>query len=82
VVCLVLQAVDSDAPAWVSIVSIPAAVLAIGLAMAWVFPAAVRLGKREVSAEEQSRLARGIFRGHVLCFAAMGTVLAVQLIGA
>lgn len=79
---LVAQAVDGDVPAWVSAVSIPAAVLATGLAIARVFAAARRLGARTDSVEEQSRLARAIFRAHLVCLAGMSVVLAVQLAGA
>ena len=42
-------------------------------------PHAVRLGAREDGAEVQSRLARSIFRDHVLCAAAIATLLAIQL---
>jgi hypothetical protein len=79
---LVVQAIDGDSPAWVSVVSIPAAILATGLALVRVFRAARRLGTRTDSVEEQSNLARGIFRSHVVCLAAMSVVLAVQLAGA
>ena len=79
---LIAQAIDGDAPAWVSVVSIPAAVGATGLAIVRVFGEARRLGARTDSIEVQSQLARSIFREHLLCLAGMTTVLAVQLIGA
>jgi hypothetical protein len=79
---LVAQAIDGESPAWVGIVSIPAAVLATGLALVRVFAAARRLGTRTDSIEEQSNLARGIFRAHLVCLVGMSVVLAVQLAGA
>jgi len=79
---LVAQAVDGDVPAWVSVVSIPAAAGATGLAIVRVFGEARRLGARGDSIEVQSQLARSIFREHLLCLAGMVTVLAVQLIAA
>lgn len=79
---LIAQAATEDAALWVSIVSIPAALVGIGLAGARVFRNAVRLGKREDLQAVQSDLARGIFRDHVICIAAMITVLAAQLAGA
>jgi len=81
-VALVVQAISGDEPEWVSIVSIPAASLGIGLAAARIFGQARRLGARRDSPEVQSGLARDIFRAHLVCLAAMVTLLAVQLTGA
>jgi hypothetical protein len=78
---LVVQAISGDEALWVSAVSIPAALLGIGLAAARIFAQARRLGARKDSPEVQSQLARGIFRAHVACIAAMVTLLAVQLAG-
>jgi hypothetical protein len=80
-VALVVQAGWGDEPRWVSVVSIPAALLGIWLAVARIFGQARRLGTRRDSAAAQSELARGILRAHVVCLAAMVTVLAVQLAG-
>jgi len=79
---LVVQAIWDDQPLWVSVVSIPAAVLGIGLAAARIFGQARRLGARTDPPAVQSELARGIFRAHIVCLAAMVTLLAVQLAGA
>ena len=79
---LVVQAISGDEPLWVSVVSIPAALIGIGLAGARIFGWARRLGARRDPPEVQSELARGIFRAHVVCLAAMVTLLAVQLAGA
>ncbi|HVP04989.1 MAG TPA: hypothetical protein VMT90_04855 [Dehalococcoidia bacterium] len=80
--CLIAQAIDGDAPVWVSVVSFAGAVTGIGLAGARIFADARRLGTRADPADVQSSLARRIFRGHLVCLAAMIAVLAAQLIGA
>jgi hypothetical protein len=78
---LAVQAIRGDEPLWVSVVSIPAALLGTGFAAARIFRQARRLGARTDPPEVQSDLARSIFRAHVVCLAAMVTVLAVQLAG-
>ena len=78
---LVVQAVRCDAPVWVSAISLPAAGLAIGLAMFHAFGAARRLGARGDAPDRQSELARSILRDHVVCLAAMSALLATQLVG-
>lgn len=78
---LVWQAVRGDVGAWVSVVSLAAAVAAIGLAIGRVVPNAVRLGTRGDSLADQSVLARSIFREHVVFLCLMLTVLVVQLVG-
>ena len=79
---LVVQAISGDEPVWVSVISIPAAMLGIGLAAARIFGQARRLGTRRDPPAVQSELARGIFRAHIVCLAAMMTLLVVQLAGA
>jgi hypothetical protein len=81
VVALVVQAATSDAPVWVSAASIPAAALAIGLAMGRVFGRARRLGAHTDPPAVRSALARSICRDHLLCLVAMVVVLAAQLAG-
>jgi hypothetical protein len=76
---LVVQAISGDEPLWVSVVSIPAALLGIGLAVARIFAQARRLGERKDPPAVQSELARGIFGAHVVCLAAMVTLLATQI---
>jgi hypothetical protein len=78
---LVWQAIDGDAPAWVSAVSLPAALLATGLALVRVFARARRLGAATDPPSVQGTLARSIFRDHLVCLAAMSILLAVQLMG-
>ncbi len=81
-ITLVVQAATADVAVWISAVSIVAAAAAIGLAMARVFPRAVRLGARSQPQTEQGEIARSIFRDHILCLAAMVTLLGVQLVWA
>lgn len=52
----------------------------IGLAAARTVRNAVRLGRREGGPAEQSRLARSVYRDHVLCFACMAAFVVVRLI--
>jgi ER membrane protein SH3 len=78
-VAIVVQLARDDAPLWVSIASLVLAGSAILLAAAHTVPSAVRLGGREDRAEAQSRLARAIFRDHVLCALAMAALLTTQL---
>ena len=81
-VALVVQAIWGDEPVWVSVVSIPAALIGIGLAVTRIFGQARRLGTRRDPPAVQSELARGIFCAHLACLAAMVTLLAAQLAGA
>ena len=82
VASLIWQAVDGEAPAWTSAVSLPPACLAVGLAILRVFGRARRLGARTDGMAVQSNLARSILRDHLICLAAMAVVLAVQIGGA
>jgi hypothetical protein len=52
---------------------------ASALAMLHTFPAAVRLGARTDPLDSQGRLARSICRDHLVCLAAIGLLLAIQL---
>lgn len=79
---LVVQAVDGDSPLWVSAISLPAGLLAIGLAVLRVFGRARRLGSRKDPPAVQSELARSIFRDHMICLAAMTVLLATQIVRA
>ena len=78
---LAVQAARSDAPVWVSAVSLPAATLAIGLGALRTFGAARRIGSRRDPPDTQLRLARGILLDHLICLPAMVMVLAAQLAG-
>jgi hypothetical protein len=50
------------------------------LALGRIVPRAVRLGRRVDPAEVQRALARAIARDHLLCFACIATLLALQLV--
>jgi hypothetical protein len=73
------QFAEGDAPDWVGWASLVLAGSPISLAAAHTVPSAVRLGSRGDSAEVQSRLARSIFRDHLLCVVAIAALLAIQL---
>jgi hypothetical protein len=49
------------------------------LAQTRIFPAAVRLGAREGSSAERTRLARSICRAHLFCLGAIAALVALQL---
>lgn len=76
---LVVQAATGDADVWVSVVSFAAAATGIGLAGIRVFGRARRLGAGGDSLAVRSDLARSILRDHVVCLAAMVSLIAVQL---
>ena len=64
---------------WVALLSLSLALPPILLAGLGIVPRAVRLGARLDPLESQSALARSIFRGHLLCAAAIAALLALQL---
>jgi hypothetical protein len=78
-VAIVVEIASGDVRAWVAWCSLALAGMAIGLAGAHTVPAAVRLGSRRDSSELQSTLARTILRDHIVCFAAIAGLLALQL---
>jgi hypothetical protein len=80
-VSLIVQAARGDVSAWVSVVSIAAALVGFGLAGLRVFGRARRLGRRTDPASVRSEIARSILRDHLVCLAAMVTLLATQLVG-
>jgi hypothetical protein len=66
-------------PRWIGWASLAVAASAIGLAAARTVPSAVRLASGTDSLEAQTRLARTIYRDHLYCFAAMTSLVALQL---
>jgi L-asparagine transporter-like permease len=78
---LVAEWLRGARPAWVSAVCLALAAAPVALAGLRVFPNAVRLGARRDATEEQSRLARAIYRDHLVCLVAIGglTLLRVAL---
>jgi hypothetical protein len=82
IVALIVQAIREDVALWVTIVSLIAAATGFGLAGLRVFGRARRLGYATDSIAERSGLARSILRDHLVCLAAMITLLAAQIAGA
>ncbi|MGZ6778430.1 MAG: hypothetical protein ACXVGO_05495 [Mycobacterium sp.] len=76
---LIVRAVRGGDPAVIAL-SVALAAPPIALAAARTVPNAVRLGRREGGPAEQSRLARSVYRDHVLCFACMAAFVVVRLI--
>jgi hypothetical protein len=77
---LLVEAVSGTSPGWLLICS---AVLAGGpilLAAARTVPNAVRLGRLTDGPIEQTRLARAIYRDHLVCLAGIAAVLVLWLI--
>ncbi len=74
-----IQLAKGDSSPWLGWTSLVLAVSAISLAGAHTVPSAVRLGARTDPVAVQSRLARSIFRDHVLCLAAIASLLVLQL---
>jgi hypothetical protein len=77
---IVVQIAKGSGPGWLGWVSLALALAAIGLAGARTVPAAVRLGTRADPPAVQSRLARAVLAQHVFCFAAIATVIVLQLV--
>jgi hypothetical protein len=78
-VAVVVQITKGDAPTWVGWASLALAGAAIVVAAVHTVSAAVRLGGRRDPLTVQSRLARSIFRDHVVSSVAIAGVLVVQL---
>jgi hypothetical protein len=76
---IVVQLAREDRPRWVAWASIALAAMPILLAGLRTVPSAVRLGTRNDAVARQSELARSICREHLLCFAAIAAILAIQL---
>jgi len=79
VLVIVLEIIFGAYHRWLEWLSLLAAVSAIGLARVRTIPNAARLGRALDSPEEQSRLARRIYKDHLFCLAAMTLVLVLQL---
>ena len=76
---LVFQGVRGHDPVWLSATSAALAGVPILLALIRTVPNAIRLGARTGGPAEQSRLARSVFRDHVLCFVFISTLLVLRL---
>jgi hypothetical protein len=82
IAAIVVQIAAGDVPGWAAWTSLALAVLAIGIAAAHTVPSAIRLGSRTDDSDAQGRLARSIYRDHLVSFAAIISLLAVQLAAA
>lgn len=75
-----VQALTGTSPGWLLALSAGLAGGPILLALLRTVPNAVRLGTRRDDAGEQSRLARAIYRDHLVCLAGISAFLALWLI--
>jgi hypothetical protein len=64
---------------WRDIVSLALTASAVGLALAGTVRDAVAIGARAGSLEHRSMLARRVYRDHLFCLAAIGSVIVLQL---
>jgi hypothetical protein len=76
---IVAEILDGETSSWVAWVSLALAAGAILTAALRTVPSAVRLGARRDSVDRQSALARSILHQHLVCIAAISTVLVLQL---
>jgi hypothetical protein len=76
---VVVQIARGDDAAWVGWSSLALVGAAVAIAATHTVPIAVRLGTRADAIDVQSRLARSIYRDHVVCLAAIASTLLVQL---
>ena len=73
------EIVQGENPWWIGWVSLALAGSGFVLAITRTVPNAVRLGRGDDSPEQQSTLARAIYRDHLSSFACMMAVLGLQL---
>jgi hypothetical protein len=77
---IVAEVIEGESPWWIGWGSLVIAGSGFVPTLTRTVPNARRLGRAEDTPEEQSRLARAIWRAHLLSFARMVVVLALQLI--
>lgn len=77
---LVLRGVSGHDPVWFVAVSAALAAVPVLLAALRTVRNAVRLGGRPGGPAEQSRLARTVYRDHVVCFVLLSSFLVLRLI--
>ena len=77
---IVAQIATDDVAGWAGWASLALGGSAIALAATHTYPAAVQLGQRADPVQAQLRLARSIGRDHLLCLAAIASLLAIQLV--
>jgi hypothetical protein len=79
IAAIVTQIAKGDAPRWAGWACLALAGSAILLAGVRTVPSAVRLGSAGDSLQVRSRLARSIYREHLLCLAAIASLLVIEL---
>jgi hypothetical protein len=80
IVAIVVQLVRDDVPTWLSVTSLVLISGPVGLAAVHTVPAAVRLGAATDAPPLQGRLARSIWRDHLLCLSGIAALLILQLV--
>ncbi|MCW2556491.1 MAG: hypothetical protein JWP55_455 [Mycobacterium sp.] len=78
-ITLGLRVAGGHDPLWLVAVSVPLAVVPILLALVRTVPAAVRLGRRAGSVDEQTRRARAICVDHLFCIGCLVLFVGVWL---
>jgi peptidoglycan/LPS O-acetylase OafA/YrhL len=76
---IVVSIAQGDDPRWVGWASLALVGLAVAIAAGHTVRAAVRLGGRSDAPAVQTRLAKSIYRDHLICLVAVGSTLVVQL---
>ncbi|MFI5121568.1 MAG: hypothetical protein ACHQJ5_01610 [Vicinamibacteria bacterium] len=76
---LIAQVARGDVATWVAVAALTSAAIAVGIAGVRTVPSARRLGTRQDPVAVQSRLARAIYRDHIVCFVLVASVLALEL---
>lgn len=76
---LVFRAFSGHDPVWLTVVSAVLTGAPIVLAATRTVPNAVRLGARTDGPDDQSALAKAIYRDHLICFAAISAFLVLRL---
>ena len=79
IAAIVLQVVRGDAPRWAAWTSLVLVGTAVALAAVRTVPGAQRLGAQRDPLDVQSRIARTVYKDHVLCAALIVSLLVVQL---
>ena len=79
-IALAVQVQKHQIPSSRAVMSLVLVVLAISIALGRTLRNAVRLGRQEEDLVTQSRLARLVFRDHLILFVALGLVLMLQLL--
>ncbi len=80
-VAIIVEIVRAD-PAWCGWTSLPLALGPMAFALTRTVPNAIRLGAATGTPHDQLSRARTILRDHIVCFASIAVLIAVQLIAA